>query len=212
MGINEPFTPIPKSWTAKYGWGSKETMALGELLERAYNAREVAVRTRDLCRQWKWRTASVTAFLEELERAGFCSIGKHKTRATILDFTRFYDHRVTVTGNTNSEVHIKEHAPARDSLIREEEEKTYMIDFERFWTAYPRKVAKPAAVKSWMRLKPESETLNAILSAVATAKLSDDWRKEDGKYIPHPTTWLNQRRWEDQDREQHQGFHTTVQF
>lgn len=26
-----------------------------------------------------------------------------------------------------------------------------------------------------------------------------DWLKDNGQYIPYPSTWLNQRRWEDED-------------
>lgn len=62
--------------------------------------------------------------------------------------------------------------------------------FTEFWTAYPRKVAKGAAVKAW----PGDEHLPAILSALA-------WQVKgwaDPKYIPHPATYLNQRRWEDE--------------
>ena len=29
-------------------------------------------------------------------------------------------------------------------------------------------------------------------------KLSADWKKDGGKYIPYPSTWLNDERWEDE--------------
>ena len=29
-------------------------------------------------------------------------------------------------------------------------------------------------------------------------KDSVQWQRDGGKYIPHPSTWLNQRRWEDE--------------
>ena len=70
--------------------------------------------------------------------------------------------------------------------------------FAEFWTAYPRKVAKPEALKAWIKIKPDDETFAAIMAGLAAAKTSRDWTKDDGQFIPHPTTWLNQRRWEDQ--------------
>lgn len=70
--------------------------------------------------------------------------------------------------------------------------------FAEFWAAYPRKVAKPEALKAWIKIRPDDETADAIMRGLDAAKQSRDWTKDDGQFIPHPTTWLNQRRWEDQ--------------
>jgi len=67
--------------------------------------------------------------------------------------------------------------------------------FESFWSAYPKKVGKGTAEAAWANADlPDIET---ILKAVHKAKQSADWIKERGAYIPHPSTWLNQKRWED---------------
>lgn len=71
------------------------------------------------------------------------------------------------------------------------------VDFARFWRAYPRKVKREHALKAWRVLKPSPELTDAILAAIEQHKHTDDWVKDGGKYIPHPTTWLNGRRWED---------------
>jgi len=63
--------------------------------------------------------------------------------------------------------------------------------FERFWSSYPRKVGKGAAEKSWIKAIQSTEADKIIASLVAY-KFS-----EDTNFIPHPATWLNQRRWED---------------
>lgn len=70
--------------------------------------------------------------------------------------------------------------------------------FAEFWSAYPLKKAKATAEKAWAKLKPSADLQAAILSAIAAHKLSADWMRDGGQYIPHPTTWLNQRRWEDE--------------
>ena len=69
--------------------------------------------------------------------------------------------------------------------------------FGDFWKVYPRKVAKPAAIKAWVRLNPNDETLRRIISAVRNQSTCPDWVKDGGQFIPHPATYLNQRRWED---------------
>jgi hypothetical protein len=67
--------------------------------------------------------------------------------------------------------------------------------FDEFWKAYPRKVGKGAALASWRKVKPP---INPVLSAIQKARQSPDWLKDRGAFIPHPSTWLNQSRWEDE--------------
>jgi hypothetical protein len=73
----------------------------------------------------------------------------------------------------------------------------YSSPFLTFWMSYPRKVGKGDAWKAWKRLKPELPT---VLKALADQRVSSDWRKDGGVFIPHPATWLNGRRWEDEPR------------
>lgn len=66
--------------------------------------------------------------------------------------------------------------------------------FEEFWEVYPRKVARVAAKASYgravRRAKPET-----ILAAAA--RYRDDPNRT-AQYTAHPTTWLNQGRWDDE--------------
>lgn len=70
--------------------------------------------------------------------------------------------------------------------------------FDEFWTQYPRKEAKPKAVEAWNHLKPDPTIRAAILGTLSRQKTSDQWSREGGRYIPLPSTYLNQRRWEDE--------------
>jgi hypothetical protein len=74
--------------------------------------------------------------------------------------------------------------------------------FEDFWQSYPRKAGKGDAEKAWVKLKLASR-LPELLTAIRAAKVSHDWTKEAGQYIPHPATWLNRRGWEDQLQPSH---------
>jgi hypothetical protein len=69
--------------------------------------------------------------------------------------------------------------------------------FDAFWSAYPRKVAKQAALKAWAKLKPAPDLLSQMLKALEIQAASEQWRKDEGRFIPYPATWLNSRRWED---------------
>lgn len=69
------------------------------------------------------------------------------------------------------------------------------VGFTEFWQSYPRKVGKGAAQKAWDRLKPD---LSAVLAALDWQTKQDAWTKDGGQFIPHPGTYLNQKRWEDE--------------
>jgi uncharacterized protein YdaU (DUF1376 family) len=69
----------------------------------------------------------------------------------------------------------------------------HIKDFDIFWSAYPRKTAKGNAENSWKKIKPDEQLLEEILAAVAKQKST--WT--DPKFIPHPATWLNGKRWLD---------------
>lgn len=77
-----------------------------------------------------------------------------------------------------------------DSLSRE-------ARFEVFWLAYPRKVGKDAARKAYERRKPGLELHAEMLTALERQKRSPQWQRDGGQYIPHPSTWLAQGRWQD---------------
>jgi hypothetical protein len=70
--------------------------------------------------------------------------------------------------------------------------------FEQFWKLYPRKVNKAKAGKAWEKLAPNSELTRVINQALARQATSLDWLKSGGQFVPHPTTWLTGRRWEDE--------------
>lgn len=67
--------------------------------------------------------------------------------------------------------------------------------FDTFWSVYPKKVGKEAARKAFAKAKVPADRL---ISAVEAQKNSEQWRKEGGRYIPNPATWLNQGRWDDE--------------
>jgi hypothetical protein len=68
-------------------------------------------------------------------------------------------------------------------------------DFDLFWDAYPRKEGKQKAADAFAKVEVPVETL---LSAIEAQKKSPQWTKDGGQFIPHPATWLNGKRWEDQ--------------
>lgn len=66
--------------------------------------------------------------------------------------------------------------------------------FDAFWNAYPRKVAKQAALKAWKSATRKTPPDVIVAGAIAYAA---DPNRED-QFTAHPATWLNAGRWEDE--------------
>jgi hypothetical protein len=67
---------------------------------------------------------------------------------------------------------------------------------EQFWEAYPRRVAKKAAMKALDNVRKSGEVpFEVLLSAVLTYARAVAGK--DVQYVAHPATWLNAGRWDD---------------
>ena len=66
--------------------------------------------------------------------------------------------------------------------------------FNIFYKEYPRKIGKHNALKVFTKINPDKELLDKIMLALKEQK--KNWR--DIKFTPHPATWLNGKRWEDE--------------
>ena len=70
--------------------------------------------------------------------------------------------------------------------------------FEVFWAAYPRKDGRKAAIRAWDKLKPDKALCRTMYAALKRQRGCEQWIRDGGQYIPHLSTWLNGRKWEDQ--------------
>lgn len=70
-------------------------------------------------------------------------------------------------------------------------------EFDRFWQAYPRKVAKKDALKAWSALKVDEALADAIVKGVKEWTKTQQWRQNAGQYVPYPATFLRRAQWEE---------------
>lgn len=67
--------------------------------------------------------------------------------------------------------------------------------FDRFWTAYPRKVGKPKARSAFKAAMKKCDLRDM---GEGLRRWVEYWvERDEPQFIPHPTTWLNQERWND---------------
>jgi len=68
-------------------------------------------------------------------------------------------------------------------------------EFETWWTEYPKKVAKPAAIKAWKGAISKT-AIDVLLDSVKAYAVKN--ANTEQTYIANPATWLNQERWNDE--------------
>ena len=85
----------------------------------------------------------------------------------------------------------------------------YTESFEKWWRAYPNKQGKQAAFKIWQRANLEKLSSLIISHTEVRAEQDVKWL---GGYIPMPTTFLNQGRWEDEYERKQPKIDTTVGY
>lgn len=130
------------------------------------------------------------------------------------------ERREAVTGDSNQMV-TGNHVTTGNRLVTDPENREQRTDtenreiqepratrldaFESWWSAYPKKTGKGAALKAWKKINPGGEMFAKMIGALDWQRSQPQWLKDGGVYIPNPATYLNQSRWEDEP------FFTTTQ-
>jgi len=164
-----------------------------------------------LSERWGWSRTKVSSFLNTLVQEQMISIEK-TSKYTLLTIVKwgFYqqdeqeksikktlkeqqkDNKKTQKKNDKNNKNVN------NTPLTPQGEAALENGFDAFWETYPKKIGKEAARKAWMRAHPDQALFDKIMQAIADAKASEQWRKDNGQYIPNPATWLNQGRWDDE--------------
>jgi hypothetical protein len=101
-----------------------------------------------------------------------------------------------VIENNNIKINNTPKAPKRGRASAPKKQPDWKPErFEKLWAVYPRGEKRQAAIVAWDKLHADDGLLNVMAVALAHNLRSDDWQRGIG--IPYLSTWLNQRRWED---------------
>lgn len=83
----------------------------------------------------------------------------------------------------------------------EKNKSRYAAAFLDFWAAYPRKVGKDAALRAWRNAKARHGPDAVQIIQTNAEALAASSRGMDERWIPHPSTWLNEGRFLDPKQE-----------
>ena len=109
------------------------------------------------------------------------------------DFLEQLDIRCMSTGHTPDSLEKRRDREEKNTV--DKKASTHAINFNKFWSLYPKKTGKQKCLSLWTKKKPPIEI---VLKAVAWQQRSEQWKKG---FIPNPSTWLNEGRWEDEPLE-----------
>ncbi len=71
-----------------------------------------------------------------------------------------------------------------------------MVEFVEWYRAYPKKMARADGERAWAKMNDADR--DAAMAAVAAHVRYWEACGTERQYMPHPATWLNGRRWEDE--------------
>lgn len=140
---------------------------------------------------------SIQNYLSRLEEEGFIYIKHGKQRRIYLTHASKFDPKGLREPAEVVEAPSPEPAPEKKKPAKKTGAGDYSEDFERFWLAYPRKTGKGAAWQAWLKVNPNAKLVETIITVTGLYAQTPQWKKENGQFIPHPTTFLNQRRFDD---------------
>ena len=97
----------------------------------------------------------------------------------------------------STQVRLGKVSIGKDNIYGQNDQE-YEAKFEEFYNKYPKKVKKQEVKKWFLKNKPSNELFSSMMNSLEQFRASKDWQKDGGQFIPYPSTWLNQKRWEDE--------------
>lgn len=102
---------------------------------------------------------------------------------------------------TGSDISLsKPHISQKEASRGKPKKPANMEGFEEFWRYFPRRRGRGEAEKAWPKAVAAADgDVETILCGLKVQIGTDALdMKENGKYCPHASTWLNQKRWMDE--------------
>ena len=159
---------------------------------------QVGFSEESLVARWKWSRGKVIRFLSELKSNQKISRNPVQQNPKLSSLITIVNYDLYQSNGTSD-------STTDGTGTRMEKRKRINIlsdsDFDLFYKAYPKHEAKKKALDAWVKLHPDNDLQQAILSAIKKQKIHKAGLKSRNEFCPEwpmPASWLNQRRWEDE--------------
>jgi hypothetical protein len=158
-------------------------------------------------KELKMKPSSVRNRMEKLKNIGNLDI-QPDTHFSIISINNWgtYQHMDNGTGQATGQPednHRTTTGQPQDTNknvknVKNVKNNTYSEVFLNFWDKYPNKKGKPEAFKAWQKFKPDILVLLNAIKAQKQEKVELQQARKFCPEWPNASTWLNQRRWEDE--------------
>ena len=177
-----------------------EKMMFGEITSLANKTGVCYASNNYFANLYKVTPQAISKWIKALEKNNYITISYEKEgKLTTRRIVKIVQSEVSTdidTINSSLEGYQQEIKENNTSINNQKE--IYKERFETFYKEYPKKVSKQKTLQWFMKHKPDEELFNKMMSSLKKQKQTQNWLKDNGQYIPYPTTWLNGERWEDE--------------
>lgn len=105
---------------------------------------------------------------------------------------------LSAKADANLDERLSSSSSSSKEQVPASKERSLPVGFEEWYRAYPKHVAKGAALKAWTKINPTTEVRTHMLDALKWQRTQPQWLKDGGAYVPNPATYLNAAQWQDE--------------
>ena len=132
----------------------------------------------------------------EAKRGGYARICKKYLLISIPKT----EENVSETGVnvTKTEVNVTASTQRKEDKIKINQIKQNQKLFEKVWSVYPKQFKRQEALEEFCSLNVSAELADRMVKSIKQQKGQENWKIENGRYVPFLVNWLKNKRWEDE--------------
>lgn len=119
--------------------------------------------------------------------------GVPKTGTRVSQFLGAQERGIPQIGTHKEEQSFKKNNPKEEQNPKTE----FGAEFDAFWKSYPRKAGKQKAQTKFEEQISNGASPDDLVKASTNFRAETERQQTEMRYIPHPSTFLNQERWRD---------------
>lgn len=191
------YTVIPAMVRYDKNLKDKSKLLYGEIVALSDKNGECWASNNYFAELYNISTETVSRLINSLIKNGYL-----ESKIIYEQDTKKIDKRVLIPIDKNINTYCQNNQGGIDKKVKGNNTRLIKENIKRkfniFWDLYPRKVSKGTAEKWFEKNNPSDELLNIMIEKIKLLKTTEQWKSDNGKYIPYPSTWLNAKGWEDE--------------
>ena len=189
--FDDQFAQIPNSWLRDSRLSLKAIGLLGQIMTHVpgWNMSINSLASRNNAGRDQIRTA-----IAELEKFGYLTREQSREDGKFAEtIWRTSDPIEKPSSENPSTVNpTTKNTNSKEEQIKNNERKYSDSDFDSFWSYYPKKVDKGAAVRAFRKAVKNNDVKEIIDGAI---RYASDVNLPEKQFIKNPATWLNAEAW-----------------